>query len=65
MCSLSKLSADEVSADTSNIEYESDAQFYSSDHERTRLDHVHPFSESLGLVGAMVHNELIFFVCSM
>ena len=53
MCSLSNLSADEVSADTSNLEYESDSQYvYNSDndHEMTRLDCGHPFSESLGLV---------------
>jgi len=46
MCSLSNLSADEVSADTSNLEYESDSQYvYNSDnnHEMTRLDCGHPF----------------------
>jgi len=62
MCSLSNLSADEVSADTSNLEYESDSQYvYNSDndHEMTRLDCGHPFSESLGLVDAMIHNEPI------
>ena len=62
MCSLSNLSEDEVSSDTSNVEYETDSQYvYDSDndHEMTRLDCGHPFSESLGLVDAMIHDEPI------
>ena len=60
MCSLSILSEDEVSSDTSKVVYVDDSQYkYDSanDHEMTLLDCGHPFSESLGIVDAMIHNE--------